>query len=68
METIIKALKKLGVGRHDIVAVALIMDGNPTQREAGKMARKMNGMRVDGLCIKVETGRKVLIFLHNRFY
>ena len=69
METIIKALKKLGVGRHDMAAVASTMDGTPAPWEAGKMAREMDGLIVDGMQIKVESaGRKVFIFLHNRVY
>ena len=66
METIIKALKELGIGRHDMATVAATMDGNPSPWEAGKMARKMDGMILDGMQIKVESaGRKVFIFLHN---
>jgi len=66
MDTIIKALKELGVGRHDMATVASNMDGNTTPWEAGKMAGRMDGLIVDGMRIKVErAGRKVFIYLHN---
>jgi hypothetical protein len=66
MEKILKALKELGVGRHDMDAVAEKMEGDATPQHVGRIVHRLNGVISDGMRIKIGNGgRKLFISLHN---
>jgi hypothetical protein len=68
MEKILKALKQLGTGRHDMDAVAEKMEGDATPQDVGRIVHRLNGVISDGRLIKIEKGgRKLFISLHNSY-